>query len=157
MFVLGIVLCSHELNDKKNNQRTMENVLVILIPAYWWINKFCFNSLALGRSGLHFKSAIFNLVLLIGIFRSSHAPRWMSWDLYEDKSTLVQVMAWWRQATSHYLSQCWPRSLSPYGVTRPPTSLVSTHCNSYGINKLSHQWFRSLFVQCQALTEPILS
>ena len=23
------------------------------------------------------------------------------------------------QATSHYLSQCWPRSLSPYGVTRP--------------------------------------
>ena len=32
---------------------------------------------------------------------------------------LVQVMAWCRQATSHYLSQCWPRSLSPYGVTRP--------------------------------------
>ena len=28
-------------------------------------------------------------------------------------------MAWCRQATSHYLSQCWPRSLSPYGVTRP--------------------------------------
>ena len=26
---------------------------------------------------------------------------------------------WNRQATSHYLSQCWPRSLSPYGVTRP--------------------------------------
>ena len=23
------------------------------------------------------------------------------------------------QATSHYLSQCWPRSMSPYGVTRP--------------------------------------
>ena len=28
-------------------------------------------------------------------------------------------MAWCRQATSHYLSQCWPRSMSPYGVTRP--------------------------------------
>ena len=28
-------------------------------------------------------------------------------------------MAWCRQATSHYLSQCWPRSLSPYDVTRP--------------------------------------
>ena len=28
-------------------------------------------------------------------------------------------MAWCCQATSHYLSQCWPRSLSPYGVTRP--------------------------------------
>ena len=28
-------------------------------------------------------------------------------------------MAWCRQATSHYLSQCWPIYLSPYGVTRP--------------------------------------
>ena len=28
-------------------------------------------------------------------------------------------MAWCRQATSHYLSQCWPRSLSPHGVARP--------------------------------------
>ena len=28
-------------------------------------------------------------------------------------------MAWCRQATSHYLSQCWLRSMSPYGVTWP--------------------------------------
>ena len=27
-------------------------------------------------------------------------------------------MAWCRQATSHYLSQSWPRNLLPYGVTR---------------------------------------
>ena len=47
------------------------------------------------------------------------AVRRMSLDLTDDKSTLVQVMAWCRQATSHYLSQCWPRSLSPYDVTRP--------------------------------------
>ena len=40
-------------------------------------------------------------------------------DLTDDESTLVQVMAWCRQATSHYLSQCWLSSLSPYGVTRP--------------------------------------
>ena len=45
--------------------------------------------------------------------------RWMSLDLTDDKSTLVQVMAWCHQATSHYLSQCWPRSLSSYGITRP--------------------------------------
>ena len=43
----------------------------------------------------------------------------MSLDLTDDKSILVQVMAWCRQATSHYLSQCWPRSLLPYEVTRP--------------------------------------
>ena len=44
---------------------------------------------------------------------------WVSLDQTYDKSTLGQVMAWCRQVTSHYLSQCWPRSLSPYGVTRP--------------------------------------
>ena len=27
-------------------------------------------------------------------------------------------MAWCRQATSHYLSKCWPRPMSPYGVIR---------------------------------------
>ena len=44
---------------------------------------------------------------------------WMSVDFTDDQSILVQVMAWCRQATSHYLSQCWSRSLLPYGVTGP--------------------------------------
>ena len=84
-------------------------------------NSTTVNSLASGRSGCDFKNSIFNLVLLIGIFRSSHdnALRWMPQNLFEDSSTLVQVMAWCRQATSHYLSLCWPSSMSPYGVTRP--------------------------------------
>ena len=47
------------------------------------------------------------------------APWRMSLNLTDGKSTLVGVMAWCRQATSHYLSQCWPSFLSPYGVTRP--------------------------------------
>ena len=69
----------------------------------------------------HFKTAIFNTIVLIGIFTSSkdNALRWMPWDLTNDKSALVQVMAWCRQATSHYLSQCWPSSMSPYGVNKP--------------------------------------
>ena len=44
---------------------------------------------------------------------------WMSLDFTDDQSTLVQVMACCCQATSHYLSQCWPSCLSPYGFTRP--------------------------------------
>ena len=47
------------------------------------------------------------------------AIRWMRQLLTDPLSKLVQVMAWCRQATSHYLSQCWPRSLSPYDVIRP--------------------------------------
>ena len=56
--------------------------------------------------------------LIISIF-SAIDLMWMVQDSTDDKSTLVQVMAWCRQAPSHYLSQCWPRSLSSYGVTRP--------------------------------------
>ena len=47
------------------------------------------------------------------------ALRRISLDLTDDKSTLIQVMAWCRQATSRYQSQCWPRSLLSYDVTRP--------------------------------------
>ena len=50
---------------------------------------------------------------------SEIALRWTSRNLSDDKSILVQVMAWCRQATSHYLNQCWPRSLPSYGVTKP--------------------------------------
>ena len=40
-------------------------------------------------------------------------------DLTDDKSTLVQVLVWCRQVTSNYLTQCWPRSMTSCGVTRP--------------------------------------
>ena len=53
------------------------------------------------------------------------ALRWMPLDLADDKSTLVQVMAWCRQAKSHYLSQGWPRSMPPNGVTRPQWAEVA--------------------------------
>ena len=83
--------------------------------------KQVYNSLAPGRFGCDFKNSIFNLILLIGILRSlyDNAFRWMPRNITDDKSTLIQVMAWCHQATSHYLSQCWPRSMSPYGVIRP--------------------------------------
>ena len=45
------------------------------------------------------------------------ALKWISLDLADDKSALVQVMAWCRQATSHYPGQCWPSFMSPYGFT----------------------------------------
>ena len=80
-----------------------------------------FNSLAPGRSQFHFKKVIFKLTLVNDGWGISYeiALRWMSQDLTDDLSTLVQVMAWCRQVPSHNLSQCWPRSMSPNGVTRP--------------------------------------
>ena len=40
------------------------------------------------------------------------------WKLLMKKSTLILVTAWCCQARNHYLSQCWPRSMSPYEITK---------------------------------------
>ena len=76
-----------------------------------------FNSLAPGRYNRNFRYLIFNLISIIGGrgISCKMTLRWLSLDLNDDKSTLVQVMAWCRQATSHYLSQCWPISMPLYG------------------------------------------
>ena len=99
---------------------------------------YVFNSLAPGRFECDSKSVIFNPVLLIGIFRVSHdnALQWMPQDLTDDKSTLVQVMAWCHQTTCHYLSQCWLSSLSPYGIARPQW-INSSVAGRYGRNSKS--------------------
>ena len=79
------------------------------------------NSLAPGKFEWNSRHVIFKQILVIDGWGISCeiALIWMSLDFTDDQSTLVQVMAWCRQATRHYLSQCWPRSLSPYGVTGP--------------------------------------
>ena len=45
--------------------------------------------------------------------------RWIPQNILDDKSTLVLVMAWCRQAPSHNQTQCWPRYMMSYSVTRP--------------------------------------
>ena len=80
-----------------------------------------FNSLDSGRCGCNFKIVIFPCTLrneFWSIFREI-ASRYMSQNPIDDKSTLVQMMAWCLQAPSHYLSQCWPRSLLTHSVIRP--------------------------------------
>ena len=97
----------------------------------WQVGDTC-TSLAPGKFEWNFRFWIFQIISKIdgwGI-TCELAHRWMPLDLTDAKSTLAQVMVWCRQATSHYLSQCWPRSLSSYGITRPQwvkwTNLVSS-------------------------------
>ena len=40
-------------------------------------------------------------------------------NIFDDMWTLVQVMACCLTASSHYLSQCHPRSMLPHGIARP--------------------------------------
>ena len=67
------------------------------------------NSLAPGRCSCNLKLVIFISGRDILSISRKLPSRW----------TLVQVMAWCRQATSHYLNQCWPCFMMSYGVTRP--------------------------------------
>ena len=68
-----------------------------------------------------FREVIFKLILVIDGWGISCeiVLTWTPQDLIDNKSTLVQVMAWCCQATSQYLSQCWHGSLTPYGIIRP--------------------------------------
>ena len=77
----------------------------------------CSIPLAPGRCGCNYESAIAESVLRIELTSTSCeiALRWN----FDDKYILIQVMVWCHQATSHYLSQYWPSSMSSYVITRP--------------------------------------
>ena len=91
---------------------------------------FCHHMASLGQNELtHWPLRDVEVILQMYCSNSIYAL--MSWALILwnwflmsttelHSSKLVQVMACCHQATSHYLSQCWPRSLSPYGVPRTP-------------------------------------
>ena len=69
----------------------------------------------------NFRNVISQHMLQMKLMSTSEiAVRWvqMPQNTFDDKWTLVKLMAWYRHATSHYLSQCWPGPMSPYGITR---------------------------------------
>ena len=109
------------------------------------LTMFILNSLAPGNFEYNFRHVVFKQILVIdgwGIC-CEIALIWMSLDFTDDQSTLVQVMAWCRQATSHYLSQWWPRSLSPYVVTRPQWIEHSHNLSRYNtMLYIAVQWLK---------------
>ena len=105
------------------------------------------NSLAPGKFEWNFRYLILQIISVIdgwGISRE-RALRWMSTDFIDDKSTLDQVMAWCRQATSHYLSQCWPRSMSSYGITGPQWV---KNCTMRNVLQLNWNQNINIFIKC---------
>ena len=104
-------------------------LLSVVCDANSWINHISMmpvvdslglNSLASGRFENNFQNVFFKLISWIDTLSNSCETvlKRMPQNPSDDKSTLVQVMAWCRQATGHYLSQCCPRSLSPYASLR---------------------------------------
>ena len=89
-------------------------------PSLPWIIQLdkCY-LLAPMRCDSNFKSVISQHMLWIKFMSTCEVVlRWIPQNTFDDKSTLGQEMARWHQTASHYLSQCWPYSISPYNVTR---------------------------------------
>ena len=75
------------------------------------------SSLTPGRYGNDSKGTIFKFYR---ISAWALAMNFLSVECYRISLMISQHLCrWYRQATSHYLSQCWPRSMSLCGVTRP--------------------------------------
>ena len=102
-----------------------------MLTQTWWMiwfkateglpKAFSINSLSSEKYGSNSKSLYFKPIILENSL-SSHreiALRWMPQNLTDQKSTLVQLMAWCLMAPSHYLYQCWLRSLMLYAINRP--------------------------------------
>ena len=71
---------------------------------------------------------------------------------FTDNSTLVQVVAWYSQAASHYLNHCWPRSMLSYGITRPQcVKQISVTCRSWIINWISEIYFTHIYIYIHTL------
>ena len=81
------------------------------------------------------------------------ALRWMSQNTGD--GTLVLVMAWCRQAASHYLSQCWHRTVSTYSVTRP--QWVNTSLNSKCVMIMKVVNFIAVWQERVSITTSVLT
>ena len=96
VYKMSVIFCSDLCLSKYNTQYILH-----VSPVHFTVNHW--------RLG-NFGEMIFKLMLMInGGGISWNCPRWMSLDLTDNMSTLVQVMAWCWQATSHRLSLCWLR------------------------------------------------
>ena len=91
-----------------------------------------FNSLAPEGCSNDLKHVISTHMLWINFMGTFYETvhKWMSQNTFDEKSTSIQVISLCRQTTSHYMSQCWLRSVSPYGATRSQwVKWIALRCN----------------------------
>ena len=104
------------ISNTKFRQITLDNRDMAMTMTIWWPRSGVWiYQIVTGRTSVVGVPST-HLVLLIDGWGISCevALRWMSRDLTDDKSALVQVMVWCHQGTSHCMGQCWARSRSPY-------------------------------------------
>ena len=95
---------------------SMCKICVCLWSSLEWYEGQWVNPLWPRHNGWHFAEDLFECISFCENFHILISLQ----SLFNDnKSTLVQVVAWCCQARSHYLNQCWPRSAISYSFPRP--------------------------------------
>ena len=94
-------------------------------------------TLAPRRCGCHFKSKISNLLhkILAWALAVKIALGWMPQQITIERSTLVQVMDCCLMVSSHYLIQCWPRSMGHH-MNKIANILHKTSSNAFSWMKI---------------------
>ena len=94
-------------------------VMTICTCLIFWYTCLIWNSFAPARCGNNVWNVISEPMLRIKFMSTSReiTPRWMPRNTFDDKSTLIQGMAWCRRA-SYWQRQCWPRSMPQYRFFR---------------------------------------
>ena len=92
-------------------------MVIVKCTGSFWVH---FNSLAPGIYGSDCKTVISEHMLWTNFMSTTCIItfRWMPKNVFDNKSTWVQVKAWCHQAKSFYLSQCWPRFVLSHGTIR---------------------------------------
>ena len=124
VITVGAVICRN--NNLYLNQWwqicQMDNLLFsVSLPNHTVIRvEWTLNSLILGRCGCDLRSLII-VMSRIDIYSTCCQINlsWIPLNPNGDIWTFVKVMAWYHNATSHYLNQFWLRSTMPYAITRP--------------------------------------
>ena len=121
---LPLLLTVHDRKQKRNRRTTR-----------WLVLASGVNSLVPGRCGNNLKCRLISEQMLrikLMCIYCEIVRKWMPQNILNDKSTFDHVMAWCRQATSHYVNQWWSKFMTPYAVTRPQcvkTVMIRTHPN----------------------------
>ena len=107
-----------------------------------------FNSLTIGASDCHIKNITLKYLFMTNVKNTSVANicKCVSEDLDDGKSSLVGIMAWYHQATSHYLNQCWTWYLVPLGHNElKRMSFNAASKLSWTHKKTTKMWKKHLF------------
>ena len=114
-----------------------DDIYLVSFKEQWSLSNFeiigfcCYiNSLFPGQFTCGLKCVIFKCIVVTAFtsISSTMALRWMVLNRSDNKSSLFQIMAWSLTATSHYLNQCWPRSVPYSSVTVVLLSFALLFC-----------------------------